>query len=296
MPWLARKNVFVVMLLSLPLSSVTAHAAAAARTEAELRIECLRPPTPIPRFTMLGLRTLSRLLHVTPLDDPGRADVYFALARYWRGRAEALARQLSPCRLLLAERRDVGTRPPVSARARHELGQLHLSELRYLLLIDSHPAFARFRRLDEVLFRAGALLSKLQRPQLADRFFQRLFSDHPQSRFLAQAYRVMADEDLRRSDWAMAVAHYEQVAKLGGAALRGYALYREGTCWLRRGDAYRALELFVSLLRDVRQHTISAEAAALLELRTRRAVVRAFAKLGSSSRASRFVLRLMRRD
>lgn len=287
MTCLARKMVLVSMLLS----SVNAYATPP-RPATKLRIECLRPPTPTPRLTMMALRTVVRLLRVTDLDDPSRASVYFSLARHWRGRADALVRRLNPCNELLANGANLSTRQPLPALARHELRRHRLAELRYLLSIATHPSFARFQRLDEVLFRAAALFSKLQRPHFADRFFQRLFTNHPRSRFITEAYLALAEDDLRRADTAMASAHYEQAAKLGGPVLRGYALFMRGWCWLRRGDAYRALELFVTLLRDVRQYAVSPRAVKLLELSTKRAVVHAVAQLAPSPDLDRFLSRL----
>lgn len=239
--------------------------------------DCLRPPTPVVHFSVSALNALWHMIRQVPDSDPDKAEVYFGLATYWRTRADRLARR-GRCQSW-PERAVASSKSELQA-----LRKRHLAAVHYYLAIARGRAFTRYHRLDEVLYRLVVLLFRFDRPQWAYHFLVRLFTDHPQSRFIARAYLALADDELRRGHTVMAFANYEEVARRGGPLLRGYARYKTAWCWMLHGDSYRALEHFVSLIQDSRR-LIPTPSTKLLMGLARRDVVVAFSKLGDLRQA-----------
>ena len=247
----------------------------------------------------LGLLTdraivvLRRLILATGDTDPQKPDYHFRLAEHYREkqvqhmfRARSLDERIfkarSPAELAKLTRR----------QRRHERAERAwmVTALKEYIRIATHAHFTSYRRMDEVLFNTADLLNRAGRPARARVFFGKLIRNHPGSRYLADAYLSFAEHYFNDKKVVEALKLYQQVTRRRSSPLYGYALYKQGWCWLNLKDPRRALEKFVTVIRHAR--TSKKRGRIVLVREARKDAVRAYSHVGRPDKAWAFFKRL----
>jgi len=239
------------------------------------------------RLSGEAISVLKRLLKNTPDDEPEKADYWFRLAEHYREiqsdeafRARELDEPVFRARGAHRARLEATQRAHAAAERRWMLRALET----YLRIVK-RPAYAGYRRMDEVLFNVADMLGAEGRRDQALIFFQRLIRNHPQSRYIPDAYLSFAEHYFNAGKVEQALRLYEQVGRFRGSPLRVYALYKQGWCWLNLKDPRRALELFVQVIRDADQRR-GGRLGLLRE--AKKDAVQAYAEVGTPARAWAF--------
>lgn len=170
---------------------------------------------------------MHKLLALTTDDDPQKPDFWFRLGatcEWWweheRGRADG---------------------------SHQRRAQAHFSEA-----IDAYrmaTTFKRYDRIDGALFGLVRLHLAASDVESARSYIDRLGSEHPGSRYFAQANAFFADALFDRGELAVALARYSMVEQANDPLTQPYALYRKGWCFLRRGDLDAARFAFAEAAR-----------------------------------------------
>ena len=244
-------------------------------------------------LTDQAIAVLRRLIRVTEDSDPQKPDYYFRLAEHYREKKVQYmfkARGLDE-RIYRTESATEKARLR-SQQRRHEKAERTwmkkaLTEYRH---IATHAAFVGYKRMDMVLFNTADLFNKAGRQDLARRFFGQLIRNHPDSKYLADAYLSFAEYYFNNKQVADALKLYQQVSRHRHSPLYGYALYKQGWCWLNLKDPRRALEMFVKVIRHGKGSTTRSRIVLVRE--ARKDAVRAYSHVGRPDRAWPFFQRL----
>lgn len=244
------------------------------------------------------LKVLQRLLAATPPGDPDRPDLLFRMAehcaeqqRIHRLRARALDEPLFRAERagLAKEARDLRAQ-----RADHE--QREKDWLRqavtYYLKVANGPAYAGYRKMDQVLYALASLLQEIKKDDQARVYFRRLIQDHPSSPYLSHAFLSFAEAAFAERDLENALRFYDRVLALGEGPLYGFALYKKGWVYYNLGDLQKALAAFASVIeRQAARQGARGKGDAQLLREARRDLVRTYAQIGGADHAWAFVQR-----
>ena len=242
---------------------------------------------------------LERLVGVTPDGDPDKPDLLLRLARHARARmqrAGSAARALNEAiadaglirrRALLRKQRGLKT----------EARTWQNNAVQAYLKIAAEPRYATYARSDEVLFNLASLLLRAGQLKQGRSYFARLIRNYPQSKQIPAAYLAFADHYFDQHSLHTALKLYQQVAKYPRSALYGYAIYKQGWCWINLSDHRRALEAFVKIIRGASRWTgVPAAAKARLVHEARKDAVLAYASVGLPAKAHPFFRRIGGQD
>jgi len=244
-------------------------------------------------LTDRAIAVLKRLIQVAEDDDPRKPDYHFRLAEHYREkklqfmfRARALDEKIFRARAAADRARLKASQRRYEAAERAWMKKA-LVQYRHLA---THAPFAGYKRMDVVLFNTADLLNKAGRQDLARRFFGKLIRNHPDSKYLADAYLSFAEFYFFNKQVADALKLYQQVTRHRGSPLYGYALYKQGWCWLNLKDPRRALETFVKVIRHSRGGANPGRIVLVRE--ARKDAVRAYSHVGRPEKAWAFFQRL----
>ena len=147
-------------------------------------------------LTDRAIAVLKRLIQVAEDDDPRKPDYHFRLAEHYREkklqfmfRARALDEKIFRARAAADRARLKASQRRYEAAERAWMKKA-LVQYRHLA---THAPFAGYKRMDVVLFNTADLLNKAGRQDLARRFFGKLIRNHPDSKYLADAYLSFAE-------------------------------------------------------------------------------------------------------
>ena len=244
-------------------------------------------------LTNRAIHTLRRLIEATGDSDPQKPDYLFRLAEHYR---EKQVQHMFQARALdepIFKARGAKERDPLLARQRrHERAERAwmVTALKEYLLIATRAPFASYKRMDVVLYNTADLLNRAGRSKKARLFFGRLIRNHPSSKYLADAYLSFAEHYFNNKQVPEALKLYQQVTRHRTSPLYGYAMYKQGWCWLNLKDPRRALEMFVKVIR----HAPAGKGAGriLLVREARKDAVRAYSHVGRPEKAWAFFQRL----
>ena len=247
------------------------------------------------QLTSRAMAVLQRLIRVTEEDDPQKPDYYFRLAEHCREkkvqymfRARELDERIHAARTASARERLRALQRQYEVQERRWLKR---ALTRYLQIVAG-PRYAHYKRMDEVLFNAADLLNRAGRRDRARVVFGRLIRDHPRSRYIADAYLSFAEYYFNQGQVAEALKLYQQVSRHHNTPLFGYALYKQGWCWLNLKDPRRALEMFVRVVRHGGGRTGPRQGRIVLVREALKDSVRAYVHVGRHDRAWQFFVRL----
>ncbi len=244
---------------------------------------------------------MKKLLDNTAYGDPDRADLLFRMAdllaekrRYLEFRARSLdqpiyeAKQKKDAR---AVERLTWEQSDFQARGEKAL----LESVKYFIEVAEHPKdYEGYKRMDEVLFSLAHLLGEAKRDDKALIFYKRLIKEHPESKYVADAYLAFAEQFFEAKDFDHALQFYEKVLQFPDSHLFAYARYKEGWVYINLGDHKRALGIFVDVIDLARKNRGAGDARGriALEREARRDAVRAYARVGAPDKAWAFFQRI----
>ena len=249
----------------------------------------------VSRLTTAAIETLKRLIRATPDDDPEKPDYYFRLAEHYREmrtRYMFRARELDEKIFIASQAHDSAHAASLKARqARYGEAERSwmLQAIKMYLRLAQGEAFSGYKRMDEVLFNVADMLTKAGRHGRARRFFGALIREHPRSKYIPDAYLSFAEHYFNSGKVEEALRLYEQVGKYPSSPLHGYALYKQGWCWLNLKSPRRALEKFVQVINRTGSSDTSGGGASkgkiILVREARKDTVRAFSHVGAPDKA-----------
>jgi tetratricopeptide (TPR) repeat protein len=225
---------------------------------------------------------LQSLIKLASPDDPQLPDYLFRLGellaekyRYWDHRARALDEAIfraghgeDESSLLEPRRQEQGRD---RQQAEHAL-RMSVAQLTATAKYPSYP------RMDEVLYRLGYLLQAAGRARDARLVFHRLLKEHPQSRYVPDAYLAFADDAFAKGDMPQALGFYAKVTKFPESSVFGFALYKRAWTEANLGDPKAALGSFVALLAHCQSGKVGRGQRGPLEREARRDLVTVYAR------------------
>jgi tetratricopeptide (TPR) repeat protein len=210
----------------------------------------LAEPSPLAE---VQLRTLDRLIAVTPDSSPEKADMLFRRASLALERAGAFGNGSLP-----EPQRNLWT----------------LTGVKQLLeLTERYPGYPRT---DEVLFLLSRELLRVQKQDAALKYFKRLILEHPRSRFVGDALAAFGDFYFDRSELESAEKFFEKAILVARPELLDYARYKSAWCALGRHRDSAAVERLTPVARS---------AAEPLRSEARKDLLRAYARAGDPDKA-----------
>jgi TolA-binding protein len=270
---------------------VPPHASAAAGPRAAATAPA--PRLTLEEFTNLKQGNLQKLIdqQITQLrqlialaspDDPKLPDYWFRLGelyaekyRYFEHRARSLDEKIF--------RAEHGDDPGAAAPPRREQEDAQTkaeqSRARAMSNFVTAAKYPRYERMDEVLYRLGALLRASGREDQARLVFHRLLKEYPQSRYVPDALLAFADDYFAKGDMGQALAFYDKVAQFPRAAVFGFALYKKAWSQANLGAYGDALATFVELLGHCQTGAVGPAQRGPLAREARRDLVRVYARV-----------------
>jgi tetratricopeptide (TPR) repeat protein len=256
------------------------------RTETTAKVE---------KLTDQAISTLKRLISVTDDTDPEKPDFYFRLAEHFREKktqfsfkARELDQQIYDAQ---SESRKQQLQGLQKSYERNESAWT-LEAMKLYLTIATKNEFQKFKRMDEVLFNVADMLAQAKRYDKARHFFGKLIREYPQSKYIPDAYLSFAEFYFNDGKVEEALKLYEQVAKYPNSPVYGYAIYKQGWCWLNLKDPRRALEMFVKVIKQAGQWAGAKKSKIILVKEAKKDAVRAYSHVGTPDKAWNFFQRI----
>jgi tetratricopeptide (TPR) repeat protein len=249
----------------------------------------------VSHLTDAAIKTLNRLIRITPNDDPEKPDFYFRLATHYRDKKvqyNFAARELDE--KIFQTRSDSEKQRLKTRQSQYEKyeKQWMLGAIKLYLSIAQKPQFSKYKRMDEVLFNLADMLAQAKRRDKARIFFRRLIRNYPQSKYIPDAYLSFAEFYFNQNQVPQALKLYQRVGKYPDSAIYGYAIYKQGWCWLNLQNPRKALELFVRVIRDSKKWGGSKRGKIILIKEAKKDSVKAYAQVGEPERAWAFFKRI----
>jgi tetratricopeptide (TPR) repeat protein len=255
------------------------------------------PPVDLERAKGLrveAFRGLEELVAATGKDDPERPALLFRLGSAYDElawgewmRARALDDTVADCKA----GRTMGA-ACAGVEARRAALDEHVMALRVqavkqwtALMIDH----AGWERMDEALYALGYLLHELGKDDRALDAYRKLVKEHPASKHVPDALLAFAEHWFDEGRIDEALRGYAAVTGWGESRVYGYALYKEGWCWLNEADYEAALRAFAAVIAHDAAGAGKGEASKIaLAREAKKDLVRAFAHVGTPGKALAF--------
>jgi tetratricopeptide (TPR) repeat protein len=141
---------------------------------------------------------------------------------------------------------------------------------------------------DRALFRRAYDLNVAGKDEEARALYQEILRADGGSRYQADAHVALAEWHFKRGEFDAALEHYRSAEATPGAPTRPYALYKQGWCYLNKGDGARALEIFQRVVALERDETIPERQRKPLVEAARKDLVTAYASAGAPEKASEY--------
>lgn len=202
-------------------------------------------PTTAPPATSAGRMTLissqidimTELVAAIDADDPELPDLLYRLAGlyaqsadFWRHKAMSASNRNTP-----------------RAKFERKAEAAEKEALGHYRRIVQNPAWARYPRLDEVLFDFASALQQAGAVKDARKVFMELIKNHPSSARIPDAYLAFAEYYFTSGAMTNAAKFYEQVLKYPKAGVYHYAQYKLGWVHINMGRSKAALERFYAV-------------------------------------------------
>jgi len=154
----------------------------------------------IKSYTDAQINKMQRLIQVTQEDDPQKPDFYFRIGelyaenqRYFSDKARSMDQKI------------FDAPPGKKADLENEQKNYEKQGQQWLLkavksYIDA-TKYAKYQRMDEVLFKLAYLLTSVKKEEQAREFFKRLIKEYPNSKYIPDAYLSFAEYYFERATW-----------------------------------------------------------------------------------------------
>jgi TolA-binding protein len=249
----------------------------------------------VSKLTDAAIKTLNRLIRITPEDDPEKPDFYFRLAEHYRDKKvqyNFAARELDE---QIFKTDDASRKATLKKRQqlyeKYEK-QWMLGAIKLYLNIATKPSYAKYKRMDECLFNVADMLKQAKRHDKARIFFRKLIRNYPQSKYIPDAYLSFAEFYFNNNQVDKALKLYQRVGKYPDSAIYGYAIYKQGWCWLNLKAPRKALEMFVRVIKNANKWAGTKKGKIILVKEAKKDSVKAYAQAGTPDRAWNFFKRI----
>jgi TolA-binding protein len=243
----------------------------------------------ITQVTKHQIAKMRALIDATSEDDPQKPDFFFRagelyveMKRFFFARARALDQ---PIFELPPERRG-----PLQTEQRSYERQEQQWVLEAVKAYVGATKYPKYERMDEVLFRLAALLASVKKDDQAREYFHRLIKDHPNSKYIPDAYLAFAEHAFDRGEMDAALKFYEKVEQFPKSSVYPYAAYKKGWCYANLGDHKTALEAFVDVVRLTQSGKAAVDPRLLqvLAKEAKKDIVKAYAHVAGADKARPF--------
>ena len=162
----------------------------------------------------------------------------------------------------------------------------------YQTIADDCPSYKEYPK---VLFYLGKTLMELDRPAEGAKYLKEIIRDYGDSQWLANAWFMVGEFYFNdQGDARKALKAYEKAAEDRGSTVYGFAVYKQGWCYINTGDWDLALERFKRVVK------ISGDPGQTLDQRGRLSLrkealkdyVRSYSNIGEAKRAYADFLKL----
>ncbi|MCB9555094.1 MAG: tetratricopeptide repeat protein [Deltaproteobacteria bacterium] len=249
----------------------------------------------VAKLTDAAIRKLRQLMAVTEDNDPEKPDFIFRLAEHFREKKwhfEFRAREMDEP--IFGE-----NDPNRKARLKSEQKGFEQASRKWMieavkmyLAIYGEPKYAKYKRMDEVLFNLAAMLNEVERRDKAREVFGRLIRNYPQSKYIPDALLSFAEYYFNQGEVEKALSLYERVGRYPDSPIYGYSVYKQGWCWLNLKNQRRALELFVKVIKNADRWAGTKRGKIILVKEAKKDAVRAYSHVGTPADAWRFFKRI----
>jgi tetratricopeptide (TPR) repeat protein len=211
------------------------------------------------------------------------ADLYAQKQRYWRFRAMELYPEV--------DKASAAEKKPLKAKQ-----QLYFKTEKRALMkslavyadLANKPRYRDYPRMDEVLFYFAHTLDGVKRRTESKKIYHQLITNHPNSKYIAQAYLSFADYFFEKGNLEQAGEFYDKVLKFPKSTIYPYALYKKGWVYLNQDRPQEALETFFRAANT----TAGKSRHKTLNKAAKKDFVRAYALVGRAEKAHQAFLRV----
>ncbi len=249
----------------------------------------------VAKLTDAAIATLKRLIRVTDDDDAEKPDYFFRLAEHYREKKTQYmfrARELDE-KLYQSETENQKTQIKRRQKQYEKAERAWMVEsIKMYLRIATKAQYKNYKRMDEVLYNVADMLNKAGRQDKARKFFGKLIRNFPQSKYIPDAYLSFAEYYFNAGKVEDALKLYQQVGRYPNSPIYGYAVYKQGWCWLNLKDPRRALEKFVMVIKNSGRWKGTKKSKIILVKEAKKDSVRAFAHVGRPDKAWKFFQRI----
>lgn len=254
----------------------------------------LASATKVAKLTDAAIGKLKQLIEITEDDDPEKADYYFRLAEHYRDKKVIFSFQAREMDEKIFQAEDAAKERLKATQANYEKMSRDwmIKSIKMYLAIAQNDKWAKYNRMDEVLYNVADILNQAKRRDKARAFFSKLIRNYPQSKYIPDAYLSFAEFYFNDGQVENALKLYERVARYPDSPIYGYAVYKQGWCWLNLKDPRRALELFVQVIRNAHKWAGPKKGKIVLIKEARKDSVRAYAMVGTPEKAWPFFKRI----
>lgn len=226
------------------------------------------------------IQNLKLLIADTPKDHAELPDLLFRLgelygqqARYWRFRGMEMEAKIAK-----APKNQKAKLRSSQKRYFNESKKMLLEGVKAYQQVVVNDNFKDYPRRDEVIFYLGYTLQNADKKYMkqARAAYQKLIQEHPNSRFVPNAYLVFGDYFFAQNSLANAEQFYDKVLQFPKSDVYPYALYKKGWVYLNLDRPQDALETFY----DVVQKTKNDKKNSILNQASKKDFVRAYAEVG----------------
>jgi tetratricopeptide (TPR) repeat protein len=240
----------------------------------------------INNITDKQIRYMVQLVRNAPEDDPQRPDYFFRLGELYAEKQRFLsfnARGLDEKIYEAQQAKNPGKAQSLKQRQQQYEKAAEESALRAVKSYVAASKYAKYNRMDEVLFRLAYLLQMIKKEDQAREFFHRLIKDYPQSKYVPNAYLSFAEYYFGKGEMENAGKFYEKVTQFTNSSVFGFALYKKGWVEINLGNFRNALEIFVKVIQLCQNGKIPKNQAGPLEKEAKKDLVKAYARTPGAS-------------
>jgi TolA-binding protein len=153
----------------------------------------------------------------------------------------------------------------------------------YQRVVNDYP---RFERTDEVLFFLGKGLIDLGREEEATKHLRRLIQEYPKSAFVPNAWSAVGEYFFNKAELPSALKAYKKAEEYKESDVYGFAVYKQGWCYINTGDWDNAMERFRTVILYSDQVSTMPKLSRLsLRKEAQKDYVRAYSHVGSPREA-----------
>jgi len=255
----------------------------------------LKAHAKVAQLTDQAISTLKRLIKVTDDNDPEKPDFFFRLAEHFREKKVQFMFRARELDENIYRARSAGEKARYASQQKsYEKAeqQWMIQAIKMYLHIATKSQWEKFKRMDEVLFNVADMLNQANRRDKARIFFRKLIRNYPQSKYIPDAYLSFAEFYFNEGQVEGALKLYEQVGKYPNSPIYGYAVYKQGWCWLNLKDPQRALEMFVKVIKNAGKWGGTKKSKIVLVKEAKKDSVRAYSHVGTPEKAWPFFQRI----